>query len=151
MKKIFASIIILTFNFLCCTAFAENEKLTFSPEPGISVQIQTDGQKVTLDITNEKKVTTQAMEIETEKSLKLITDDYNFDGHSDFSVSHLDDGMGTYKIYQIYIYSNKDKKFHALQPKCGDEFINISLSKKNRSLINSYYANNQLKTCATKY
>jgi hypothetical protein len=56
--------------------------------------------------------------------------DYNFDGYKDFSVSHIDDGMGTYTIYDVFLYSPKGNGFVAVLPRCGDMFNNILVNKK---------------------
>ncbi|MYN20593.1 hypothetical protein GTP81_28015 [Rugamonas sp. FT107W] len=81
--------------------------------------------------------------VETEKNLKIKVEDYNFDGHKDFSISHVDDGMGSYDVYQVYVYSVEQRKFIPLAPQCGDEFINLVVNKRSRTLVNSYVLNNR--------
>lgn len=34
----------------------------------------------------------------------MQVDDFNFDGVKDFAVSQVDDGMGTYDYYRIFVY-----------------------------------------------
>ncbi|WP_419963732.1 hypothetical protein [Pantoea vagans] len=36
--------------------------------------------------------------------------DYNHDGYRDFSIWHLDEGVGTYKKYRLFIFFTGDKK-----------------------------------------
>jgi phosphate-selective porin len=151
MNKIKNILIFSTVGMLNLASASQNDGLRLLPEPGISAEVRTNGQEVTVTIKKGKSLIADKIEIETEKSLKLASDDYNFDGKEDFSISHLDDGMGTYTISQIYIYSSKNKKFEVLRPECGDEFINIVVSKKNRSLTNSYISDNQFKTCTVRY
>jgi hypothetical protein len=127
------------------------DKISFPPIVGVMAEISIHDQSVNLTVTNGSSATQQTIQIETEKALKISTEDYNFDGVQDFAISHLDDGMGTYTIYQIYVFSAKNRKFEVLQPKCGDEFINVSISRKNRTLINSYFSGNQMKTCSIKF
>jgi hypothetical protein len=87
----------------------------------------------------------------TKIPVRVEIDDYNFDGFKDFSLSHVDDGQGTYSIYRIFVYSRKTRNFVEIQPKCGDEFINIKLDKKNKTVINSYYSDNVMTGCSKKY
>jgi hypothetical protein len=126
-------------------------KLSFSPEPGISTEVVANGPEVSVAVKEGNHVTTEKIEVETEKRLALAVDDYNFDGYPDFSISHLDDGMGTYTVYQVYVYSPKTRRFKLLAPGCGDEFLNLVVSSKDRLLTNSYFADNQVKTCTMKF
>ena len=89
--------------------------------------------------------------LETEKRLKISVEDYNFDGHKDFAISHVDDGMGTYQVSQVYVYSAQAEKFIPLAPKCGDEFINLAVDKARRTLTSSYVVVNKYKTCQMKF
>jgi hypothetical protein len=145
-------IIFLTLNLALCTAHADTSgRLSFSPARGIYVEVTTHREEVTINLKKGGITTSKKISVETEKNLKILAEDYNFDGHLDFSISHIDDGMGTYTVYQIYVYSAEDNAFHLLSPKCGDEFINVSISKKDRSLTNSYFTDNQFKTCTARY
>jgi hypothetical protein len=94
----------------------QNIAVSFSPEKGVAAKAHVNGQEVSLTVEGEASKITEKINIETEKALKLVVDDYNFDGHPDFSVSHLDDGMGTMLIYQIYVYSSKTKKIRSHAP-----------------------------------
>jgi hypothetical protein len=151
IKKIKKILIFAGVGMLNLVSAAQNNGLRLVPESGISAEVRINGHEVTVTIKNGKDLIAEKIEIDTERSLKLISDDYNFDGNADFSISHLDDGMGTYTIFQIFVYSRKDKKFEVLRPECGDEFINIVVSKKDRSLKNSYIFDNHFKACTMKY
>jgi hypothetical protein len=130
---------------------ASPNTLSFAPMCGVSTDVVAIGPEVTVTVKKGSDVKTEKIQVETEKNLKLSVDDYNFDGHPDFAISHIDDGMGTYTIYQIYIYSPKENKFVLLSPKCGDEFVNMVVSKKKRTLTNSYMVENEFKTCTMKF
>ena len=82
---------------------AAGNRLSFSPSCDVQAEVVADGQKVTVTVKKNDEVATDAIQIETEKKLQLAVDDFNFDGHSDFSISHTDDGMGTYTISEIYV------------------------------------------------
>ena len=134
------------------SAFATaGNKLSFSPFCNVQAEVVADGQKVIVTVKKNDEIANATIEIETEKKLQLAVNDFNFDGHSDFSISHTDDGMGTYTITEIYVYTAKEKKFLRLTPKCGDEFINVVISKTKRTLTNSYVVNNRYKTCTMKF
>ena len=125
--------------------------LSFSPDSGVRATLTLNDHEVHIILRNGQSLTTETIQVDTEKTLSLEIKDYNFDGRKDFSVSHVDDGMGTYTIYQIYVFSPQERKFVPLQPKCGDEFINVVVLDKKRTLTNSYFSNNQIKTCIMKF
>ncbi len=129
-----------------------NERISFSPKPGTIAHLSVNQNAVMVTLIGGAATTVERIDIETEKKVTARVADYNFDGYQDFSLSHLDDGMGTYRIYQIYVFSSAEKKFVQLKPNCGDEFINVTLSKpEQRRLFNYYFSDNGLKTCAVTY
>lgn len=130
---------------------AVGNKLSFSPCCDVQAEVVADRQEVTVTVKKPGGVATETIQVETENKLKLAVGDFNFDGNSDFSISHIDDGMGTHTISEIYVYAAKEKKFLRLIPKCGDEFINVVISKKKRALTNSYVVNNGYKTCTMTF
>src|ERR1035437_3274457 len=72
-----------------------------------------------IEIRSSKNKTVQVLDsIEqsiTGKQLNITIEDYNFDGFKDFSYCHIDDGTGTYFIYQIFIYNPKTNQFAKLE------------------------------------
>lgn len=68
--------------------------------------------------------------------------DYNFDGFDDVAFSIPDEGMGVYRIFSIYLYNPKSKRFQILvepdvpQGKCSG-LCDLTLDKKNKRLISS--------------
>lgn len=128
-----------------------SHKLVFSPETGVTAAISSQTQEVKITLTSGSTTTTDKISVDTEKPLNVVIEDYNFDGRKDFSISHVDDGMGTYIVYDVYIYSHKTRKFIPLRPKCGDQFINLKLSKSKQVITSSYFSDNRLKICISKY
>lgn len=126
-------------------------ELAFSPIAGVEAIVRVKGDAVELSIHGAFGDSKETIAVDTEKRLKITVEDYNFDGHPDFAISHVDDGMGTYQIYQVYVYSTKENKFVPLVPQCGDEFINLVVSKGARTLTNSYIVDNRYKTCKMKF
>lgn len=126
-------------------------EVRFSPTTGVEANLIVRDHAVEVALTGVNGGSTETIAIETEKKLNLKLEDYDFDGHKDFSVSHVDDGMGTYEIYQVYLYSSKENKFVLLAPPCGEEFINLVVEKRARTLVNSYISNNRYKTCKKKF
>lgn len=47
-------------------------------------------------------------------SRQAIIEDYNFDGFDDISFSIPDGGMGVYRVFSVFIYNTKTKKFEKL-------------------------------------
>ncbi|CAN7690755.1 hypothetical protein LJR289_005508 [Pseudoduganella sp. LjRoot289] len=151
-KKLFTLVLVISAVSLSPSAPAcAADRISFSPSKGVEAVLLINGPAVQLKLSGPEIDASDTIEVETEKKLKISVEDYNFDGHKDFSVSHLDDGMGTYQIYQVYLYSLKEKKFLPLTPKCGDEFINLVVNKTKRTLTNSYMVDNRYKTCQMKY
>lgn len=91
-------------------------------------------------------LSTEYIDVSSEKKNHITFEDYNRDGYEDFSVWHLDEGMGTYKIYRLFIFTPAEKKFKEIKPTCGDDFLNIRTEGEN--LINVLYDDNAPKSCA---
>ena len=125
--------------------------IAFSPAKGVRAELRVKDHAVELDLVNEGESATETIAVETEKKLRVRIEDYNFDGHKDFSISHTDDGMGTYEVSQVYVYSPRERKFVPLAPRCGDEFINLALNKSRKTLTNSYMVDNKYRTCQARY
>lgn len=130
-----------------CAQAADPGRTEFSPAKGVQAVLTVKGQEVELNLAG----ATETIAVETEKKLRIKVEDYNFDGYKDFAISHTDDGMGTYEISLVYVYSPKEKKFVPLAPRCGDEFINLALNKAKKTLTNSYIVDNKYRTCQAKY
>lgn len=96
---------------------------------------------------NGVKIIDKAIQSDSQKKINLINEDYNLDGNNDFSIWHMDEGMSTYKVYRIFIFNEKINDFIEIDPSCGDGFINISLDKSHRKLINEYFNRGVLAQC----
>lgn len=134
-----------------CAQAADPGRTEFAPTKGVQAVLTVKGQEVELNIEGPGVQVAETIAVETEKKLRVKVEDYNFDGYKDFSISHTDDGMGTYEISLVYVYSPKEKKFVPLAPRCGDEFINLVVNKSRKTLTNSYFVDNQFRTCKAKY
>lgn len=132
-------------------AAADNAVVSFSPLKGVDAVIEVHGSRVDLVVTRLHIAMRDTIEVETEKTLRVVVEDYNFDGYSDFSVSHTDDGMGSYEISEVFTYSANEGKFIRLAPTCGEEFVNLRIEKKKRRLLNTYTQGNRFRTCAMQY
>jgi len=153
MKTIAAMLIIVVTTGAAhvCAQEADPGRIEFSPTKGMQALLTAKGQEVELNLAGEGKQATEIITVETEKRLRLKIEDYNFDGFRDFSISHADDGMGTYEVSLVYVYSPNEKKFVPLAPRCGDEFINLVVNKSRKTLTNSYVVDNKYRTCQAKY
>ncbi|MGW8393579.1 XAC2610-related protein [Pseudoduganella sp. HUAS MS19] len=134
-----------------CAQAADPGRTEFAPTKGVQAVLTVKVQEVELNIEGPGVQVAETIAVETEKKLRVKVEDYNFDGYKDFSISHTDDGMGTYEISLVYVYSPKEKKFVPLAPRCGDEFINLVVNKSRKTLTNSYFVDNQFRTCKAKY
>lgn len=114
---------------------------------GISANVFLKGNdSLSVSILNDGNVfSTEDIDVSSEKKNHITIEDYNRDGYKDFSVWHLDEGMGTYKIYRLFIFSLAENKFKEIKPSCGDDFVNIRIDGEN--LINAIYDDNAPKSC----
>jgi hypothetical protein len=123
------------------------EIIDFFPSGESKVTIKINDNEV--EIINRDKLE-KKIEFDTEKTLNIEIYDYDFDKNLDFSIWHSDDGKGVYDIYRILLYNKKTKTFVEAQSKCGDEFINVKIDKKTKTIASTIFEGNTPKTCHTK-
>ena len=126
------------------------EAVEFKVQDSITAKAQVIGASVKILIEDKDSTHHQEIITDSERALNLETEDYNFDGLKDISISHIDEGKGVFLVSRIYIYSTANKKFIEQQPACGDEFINLKLNKTKKTLSSIYYAQNTPKMCTTR-
>jgi hypothetical protein len=131
--------------------FAISNEVNFFPEPGLSTKVIIKANKVTVIMNNAVDRNINDLKIDAEKNLNLKIEDFNFDGNKDFSISYIDDGMGTYFIDRIFLYVRKDKSFVELVPKCGDEFINLKIIKKKKIISYTKFTDGKPIRCQLKF
>lgn len=90
-----------------------------------------------------KQVNQENVDVSSEEKNHITFEDYNRNGYKDFGIWHLDEGVGTYKIYRLFIFSPADKKFKEIKPTCGDDFVNVRIEGHNM-----IYDNNTPKSCS---
>lgn len=153
-RKMISAILLLTTLAGAANACAGTglfDRTVFSPDSGVKVELLVRGHDVHLNLSGRSGVSSSIIAVETEKALRIQIADYNFDGHKDFSISHVDDGMGTYQIYQVYVYSPNEGRFLPLTPRCGGEFINLVVNSSKKALTSSYVVDNRYRICQSRY
>lgn len=93
-----------------------------------------------------KILSTEDIDVSSGKENDFTFEDYKRDGYKDFSVWHLDEGMGICKIYRLFIFAPTLNKFKEIKPGCGDDFVNILTD--GDVLINTLYHDNDPKSCS---
>lgn len=132
---------------VCCLLFTQlhsQVQKSFVLRNKISVSIREINRFEKLEIRTSVDTAIQVIDdlYQSEKDMFLELNDYNFDGFTDFSCYSLDEGMGVYSIYQIYLYNKKHNKFERLKipeninPNCV-EFCDIKPDEKRRRLLSS--------------
>ncbi len=81
--------------------------VSFSPTRGINARVTIQGSRVDYEVWRGRSTKVGEFTVETERKLKIDVSDYDFDGYTDFAVSHIDDGMGTYSVSYIFVYVPK--------------------------------------------
>lgn len=127
------------------------EQVKFAPATGVFARVTVEGPLVTYEVGKPLGPNKGAVTVETEKVLHIAVADYNFDGYKDFSVSYVDSGMGNYTLFRIFAFDDTVKRFFEISPQCGDEFLNVVLSTKRRTLTTSNFVGNEMKSCVKKY
>ncbi|MFS8980299.1 hypothetical protein PO002_38655 [Cupriavidus necator] len=121
----------------------------FSPDGATRVAVHINGGHILYEIENESQKKREEINFEVEKQLHIEIADYNFDGRLDFSVWHTDEGMGTYTLHRVFVFSKEKNEFIENFPKCNDEFINLKVDKKNKRLISTYFEGGIPRLCKT--
>ena len=137
--------------FLMWTIPALAETTTFSPTQGIDATLVLEGSKLNIAVKSEMHSESRTIDFEAENELHMQFDDFNFDGAQDFAIWQLDDGMGTYNYYRVFIYQAKTGMFEELQPDCGDGFVNLRVDKKRKALLSTYWGMNGPDQCITRF
>ena len=127
------------------------ETTTFSPTEGIEATLVLEGSTLNVAAKSAAHSESQTIDFQAEKPLHMQIDDFNFDGLKDFSVWQIDDGMGTYSYFRVFIYQSKTNRFKEAQPNCGDGFINLRVDKKRKALLSTYWGMNRPEQCITRF
>ncbi len=126
-----------------------NTYLDVNNTEGISAKIcLEDNDSLSVSVLgNGKILSAEDIDVSSEKKNHIILEDYNRDNYKDFSVWHVDEGMGKFKIYRLFIFSQTENKFNEIKSTCGDDFIDVRIN--GEYLINTFYDDNAPKSCAT--
>jgi hypothetical protein len=127
------------------------ETTTFSPTKGVEATLVLEGSTLNIAVKGETNNESRTIDFQAENELHVQFDDFNFDGAKDFAIWQLDDGMGTYYYYRVFIYQAKTGTFQELQPDCGDGFVNLRVDKKRKALLSTYWEMNIPKQCVTRF
>jgi hypothetical protein len=127
------------------------ETTTFSPTKGVEATLVLEGSTLNVAVKGETNNESRTIDFQAENELHLQIDDFNFDGAKDFAVRQLDDGMGTYDYYRVFIYQARTGTFEELRPDCGDGFVNLRVDKKRKALLSTYWGVNGPEQCVTRF
>jgi hypothetical protein len=127
------------------------EVITFSPTKNVDATLVLEGPMLIVAVKSEAHNESRTIDFQAENRLHVQINDFNFDGVKDFAVSQIDDGMGTYDYYRIFVYQSKSSTFEELQPDCGDGFVNLRIENKRKALISTYWEMNVPKQCVTRF
>jgi hypothetical protein len=148
--KTIRSFFLLLF-FISLSAHAAGNTLVFSPIRGAKTEITIKNQTLAWTTSYHGRNNKGRIDVDTEKQIHIVVDDYDFSGRRGFAVWHTDDGMGTYSIHRIFTFSPKTNKFIERNPasQCGDEFINLIIDRKNKRLLSTSWDQNIPRQCIT--
>ena len=156
MRKPVLSIFLL---FIFTVSYSQND-ISFLQKDKNKINVRYTNNFEVLEVKNSKTGKTQVVNnIEasiTGKDSHLETNDYNFDGYTDFASFHTDDGMGVYSIYQIFIFNPQTQQFDLLEfpanfkSKC-DMFCDVKVDKTKKTLSSSCRGGARTHTDIWKY
>ena len=126
------------------------ETTTFSPIKDVEATLVLEGTTLSVAVKGGTHNESRTIDFQAENELHMQIDDFNFDGAKDFAIRQLDDGMGTYDYYRVFIYQARTGTFEELQPDCGDGFVNLRVDKKRKALLSTYWEMNMPKQCVTR-
>lgn len=127
------------------------ETAMFSPTKGVEATLVLEGSTLNVAVKSQTHSESRTIDFEAENKLHMQFDDFNFDGDKDFAIWQLDDGMGTYDYYRVFVYQPKAGVFKELQPDCGDGFVNLRVDKKRKVLLSTYWGMNGPDQCITRF
>ncbi|WP_321888921.1 hypothetical protein [Paraburkholderia bannensis] len=122
----------------------------FTPSPGVVAVIEIEGSSLTWKLSGKSGDRQGGVILDTEKTSSIEIGSYDFSGRLGFLVSHIDDGMGAYKVSRVFTFSPSSSEFIERFPSCGDEFDNLKVDKKRRYLTSTYWDQNTPKRCVTR-
>lgn len=148
--KFFLIAISIFFSLFIDLAQASDDAIDFNIDKRTHATVTIKEHEVSYNVIDKGGEHRGEIPIETETKIHIDVDDYAFKGKNGFSIWYMDEGMGTYTIHRIFLFSKKYGKFMERFPSCGDEFINLKIDKKNKFLTSTYYNENVPKTCTTR-
>lgn len=134
---------------IVCAVFVKSEALSFTPEDGVRAEITVLGNVVDVYTNDGSSERRQRLEIETEKPIQVKIDDYLFNGRLGFALKYIDEGMGVFTLYRVFVYTETNG-FEEIFPRCGDEFINLKINKRKKILVSTYFQDQKPIMCITK-
>lgn len=143
--------------FLCGTpivpAYSEafDKHVTFSPSADIRVSVGVSNEALEYSVVKSGEVfgiVKIQMEVESEPHLSV--EDFDFDGHLDFSSWNVDEGMGTFTIHRVFLFDPDTSGFVEAGPSCGDEFVNLGVDHSRRLLISTVFHGGEPMRCETR-
>ncbi|WP_405119434.1 hypothetical protein [Pseudomonas leptonychotis] len=142
--KISALLLLFSMNLLACDDFLE-----FSPMAGVDVKSRTEGSNLIYLVSTNEKQTSNRVKFDTVKKLHMESSDFNFDGYSDLAAWHIDDGMGNFSVFRVFIFSPTTTNFTEYFPACGDQFLNLKREQLSKKIISTYFEDNIPALCET--
>ena len=135
--------------FMVNFVFACDQHVAFSPKERVDIEAWTKDQRLFVEIRSSGNIKIYDFEFDTEKKINLTINDFNFDGYTDISVRHIDDGMGIFTISRVFIFSPVSDSFYEIFPSCGEQFLNLKIDAGDKKLLSSYFKNNVPVVCET--
>lgn len=123
---------------------------TFAPSPGVKAVVAIKGTSLIWKVYRGNQIKQGRVDLEMEKTPHIEIGSYDFSGRLGFSVSHIDDGMGTHGIHRVFTFSPSTNDFVERAPSCGDGFVNLQVDKRRRLLKSTYWDQNVQKICTTR-
>ncbi|KDB10634.1 hypothetical protein LIG30_4845 [Burkholderia sp. lig30] len=138
------------FAIACGCVFAGDKIIYFDVNSRINAELNISGEKISYFVSGNGEKYFGSVDIDVDGEIHVDIGDYLFNGDKGFSVWYFDQGMGIHTIHRVFGFSRNVGGFAEYFPKCGGEFIDLRVDRKNYALISTYYDKNIPKICITR-
>ena len=124
---------------LMCQVAQADQPISFSPERGVLASAYLSGGTLKIQLRGSKDAV-QVFELDGVNTAHLALRRVKGQLNPYVEVWQIDEGNGTYTIHHLFAYHPKRRDFIELQPKCGEQYINLKPQSHRAELVYSAFS-----------